>query len=610
MTLRRKTLLMIGLTLTVLIAAAHGVASLIVLNRFSGLETAQLLASVQRVKSVLNHELEHIESITRDYATRDESFNFVAGHDPGYAQKLLSRDLFHNYNIDTLVFMPLRGDPVLTKSVDLKTKQETALAERIANLMSHDATLRYNADAVDGKSGVLRVGIRFFLFAAHPILTKIKTGPSNGTLLVARELDQDMLARLSELTQLELVINGVVGDLPEDFSTAWNDLRHGSTGPFFQILDDDTYAAYVPMLDQSRKPVALLRATATRDTFAHARSAIYYLLIALLALGLVFIGVTLFSLERLVLARLARLTNEVNHIGMGGDLNARVTVIGHDELSGLAQKVNHLLDNLSSQIDLEHAVASAQSAAAAKSTFLANMSHELRTPLNAIIGYSELLQESVGDDGLERLVPDLQKIVEAGKHLQSIISNVLDISKIEAGKMELENISFDVHEAINAVSDIVLVRSREKALPLLVSVGANVPRHVIGDAPRLRQVLVNLLNNAVKFTEQGEVELTVGAKHLDPPALAAAPTWELSFAVRDTGIGIPAQRFDRLFKAFSQVDASSSRKYSGTGLGLAISQQLCEMMGGHMWVESTEGNGSTFHFTLQTRESEPAATHG
>ena len=118
------------------------------------------------------------------------------------------------------------------------------------------------------------------------------------------------------------------------------------------------------------------------------------------------------------------------------------------------------------------------------------------------------------------------------------------------------------------------------------------------------------MNAYVKFTEQGEVELTVEAKHLDPPALAAAPTWELSFAVRDTGIGIPAQRFDRLFKAFSQVDASSSRKYGGTGLGLAISQQLCEMMGGRMWVESTEGNGSTFHFTMQTRESEPAATHG
>jgi len=603
MTLRRKTLLTIGMTLGVLIATAYGVASLIFLNRFAELEIEQLHAGVQRVQRVINNQLERLESTTRDYAAWDESFNFILGHEPTYVRKYLSDDMFRNYNVDTIVFMPLRGDPVFAKSVDLKTLQETPLAERIVGLMKLDAGLRYNADAIEGKSGILRVGTNFFMFAAHPILPRSKQGPSNGTLLMARALDQDMLTQFNELTQLELTINGVVGDLPDDFSTAWAELRGGSAGPFLRILDADTYAAYVPMLDQVRKPVAVLRVTSNRDIFAHARSSIYFLLIALLVLGLVFGVITLMSLERLVLARMARLTEEVSHIGMGGDLNARVTVTGHDELSVLAQKVNHLLNNLTSQIDLEQAVASAETAAAEKSTFLANMSHELRTPLNAIIGYSELLQESVGDEGLSRVVPDLRKIVEAGKHLQSIIANVLDISKIEAGKMELENLPFDVHETINAVSDIVLVRAREKALPLLVSVDANVPRHIIGDAARLRQVLVNLLNNALKFTERGEVELTVSAKRLDPPASPSAPTWELSFAVHDTGIGIPAQRFDRLFKSFSQVDATSSRKYGGTGLGLAISQQLCAMMGGRMWVESTEGTGSTFHFTLRAREA-------
>jgi signal transduction histidine kinase len=602
MTLRRKTLLIIGMTLSVLIATAYGVASLIFLNRFSDLEAAQLRAGVQRVQGVISHELERLESTTRDYATRDESFAFVATHETSYAQKYLSNSMFRNYHLDTIVFMPLRGDSIFEKSLDLNTMHATLHAERIANLLNHDSGLLYNADAVEGKSGVLRVGAKFFMFATHPILPGTKKGPNNGTLLMARELNQDNLTQLNKLTQLEIAINGVVGDLPEDFARAWKDLRHGGAGPFLQILDDNTYAAYVPLLDQSRKPVALLRTTASRDNFTFARSAIYYLLIALLVLGLAFIVITLLGLERLVLARLGRLTEEVNHIGLGSDLNARVTVTGHDELSALAQKVNHLLDSLSSQIDLEQAVASAQTAAAAKSTFLANMSHELRTPLNAIIGYSELLQESLGDDGLERLVPDLKKIVEAGKHLQGIVANVLDISKIEAGKMELESHPFDLHETINAVSDIVLVRAREKALPLLVSLDADVPRHIVGDAPRLRQVLVNLLNNAIKFTEQGEVELTVSAKCLDQPAAPSTPRWELCFAVRDTGIGIPAQHFDRLFKAFSQVDASSSRQYGGTGLGLAISQQLCAMMGGRMWVASTEGNGSTFYFTLQAQE--------
>ena len=590
MTLRSKILLTIGLTLSLLIAAAYGVASQIFLAKFGELESAQMHARIQRAQRIINNELERIESITRDYATRESSYNFINGHDPAYAEHYLGNDIFRNYNLDTIIFMPVRGDPVFAKSLDLKTLQETPLAERIATLMNHSTGLRYKEDAIEGKNGILRVGINFYMFAVHPVHTRTISGPNHGTLLMARALDQEMLARFNELAQLNLTINGVVGDLPDDFSAAWNDLSHGGDGPVLRILDDKTYAAYVPMLDQLRKPVALLRATSNRDVYAHVRSAIRYLLIALLVLGLVFIVLTLLSLERLILARLSRLTKEVNYIGMEGDLNARVTVTGHDELSALAHKVNYLLNHLGSQLDLEHAVASAQSSAAAKSTFLANMSHEFRTPLNAIIGYSELLQESIGDEGLSRFLPDLEKIVEAGKHLQSVISSVLDISKIEAGKMELEYSPFDVHDIITAVSDIVLVRAREKALPLLVNVSALVPRLILGDAPRLRQILVNLLNNAVKFTEYGEVELTVGATRLDPPESTTPPQWELNFAVRDTGIGIPMQHFDRLFKAFSQVDTSRSRRHDGTGLGLAISQQLCTMMGGRMWVEPKNGS--------------------
>ncbi len=611
MTLRRKTLLTLGLISSVLIAAVCGATSLIFFDRFSDLENTQLLAGVERVRQAINNQLERMEAIARDYATRGDSFNFVAGREPDYGQKHLSHDTFRNFNIDVAVFMPLQGStPVFAKSIEQQTVQETALALRIAGLMTHNAGLRYNADAVEGKSGILRVGTNFFLFALHPILPGSNQGPGNGTLLMARLLDQTRLAKLSGMTQLELTINGVAGDLPEDFSLAWNDLRHGGTGPFLHVLDQNTYAAYVPMLDQSRKPVALLRATLNRSILAHVRTAFAYLLIALLILGLGFLVVTMLCLDRLLLTRLGRLATEVNRVSAGSKQNQHMTVSGHDELSAVAQKINYLLNNLRSQVALEHDVASAQSAAAAKSTFLANMSHELRTPLNAIIGYSELLQDSAGDEGLSRLLPDLQKIGEAGKHLQSIISNVLDISKIEAGKMELEILPFDIHDIIHSVSDIVLVHSREKALHLLVNVNPEVPRHITGDAPRLRQILLNLLNNAVKFTERGEVELTVNGKCLAPPATGLGSIWELSFAVRDTGIGIPAQRFDRLFKAFSQVDASSSRKYGGTGLGLAISQQLCEMMGGRMWVESTEGHGSTFHFTLQTKEAVMNAAQG
>lgn len=603
MTLRRKTLLTIGWTLGLLVVTAYALGSWIFLERFAEQETSQVHAAVQRAQHAINGQLERIESTARAYAMRDDSFNFIAGSEPYYAQKYLNEDMFRNYDINAIVFMPLHGEAVFAKSLDLNTLQETALAGRITVLMTRDSGLRYSADAVEGKSGVLRVGTNFFMFAVQPILSGTKNAPSNGTLLMARALDQDLLNRFNEQTSLNLTIQGVAGDLPEDFAIAWEELRHGASGPFLGVIDDGSYAAYVPMLDQSRKPVALLRVTPNHDNFAQARSAIYQMLTALLALGLICVVIILVSLERLVLGRLLRLTEEMSQICTAGNLNARVSVSGHDELGALAQKINQLLKNLSSQVELQHTVASAQTAAVEKSTFLANMSHELRTPLNAIIGYSELLRESAADDGYLRLMPDLQKIVEAGKHLQSGISNVLDISEIEAGKMDLENLPFDLREAINAVSDQVLVSAREKALRLLINVGKEVPRHITGDARRMQQILINLMSNAVKFTEQGEVELSVAAKYLDQPLPAAQPAWELNFSVRDTGIGIPAHRFERLFRAFSQIDTSSSRRSGGTGLGLAISQQLCLMMGGHMWVESSEGTGSTFYFMVRAQEA-------
>jgi signal transduction histidine kinase len=603
MTLRCKTLLIIGFTLVGLIAASYLAASYIVLRRFSALEMQQMEMRATRTHNMIDNELRQLESITRYQAEREKTYRFATEGHGDYVEEYLGFATYENLNVDLIALTRVDGKIVFARSFDLVTRHETPLAQKVTSLLTRDSGLILGPDAVHGKSGILQAGSTMLLFAAQPIRADAGAQQNGGTLLVARELDDHTLQRLSQLVQLKLDISGVVGDLDEDFAAAWSELRHGSARPYFAALDDATYAGYLPLLDQTRQPVALLRVTSDRAVYGQARAATTYLLVTLLVVGVVFIAITLLSLERLVLARLARLSSEVNHIGMGSDISARVTELGRDELSALARNINRLLQNLGSQIDLEQAVANAQSAAQAKSTFLANMSHELRTPLNAIIGYSELVQDTAADHHLSGVIPDLQKIVEAARHLQSIIANVLDISKIEAGKMELELASLDLKDNIAAVRDIVAVKAAEKNLQLIVSVAPNVPNHVVGDAARLRQILVNLLNNAVKFTERGGVELSVDAKLLSPGEQSSGP-WEIQFAVRDTGIGIPAQRFDRLFKSFSQVDPSSSRKYGGTGLGLAISKQLCEMMGGRMWAESVEGMGTTFYFTIRAPEAE------
>ncbi len=595
MTLQQKIVFAFLVLGTGFAAAGYSGLQAVIFPAFEDFERESAAQDLERAKSVIDSELLALEIVSREYSEWDHTYEFVQGRRDQYVDENLDTANWASVGINMMLYFDIDGRLLWGVLTDSSMSDRLSIGDELEFGFSAGHSLLRHHDDLDGISGLLQARSGPMLVTANPILTSAGTGPAMGTLIIGKFLTPTRIKELGRRASVDLSLYAKNDALiPVNVR---HDL-HPSAGPDHMDswdFSEKVISGHEVFPDIFGDPSFVVEVNVPRTITKIGRSAIQSALLLLAVATTVFLLASMIFMRWLIFSPVTELTRHILWIRKTGDLKQQLNSNRRDEIGTLSSEFDQLASELrTAQKDLEAARDQALALSNAKSEFLARMSHEIRTPMNGVLGMIELLNSTRLNDTQKRYAATIQ---DSADSLLDIINDVLDFSKIEAGKLRIEKLTFDLHAFLSDTVESLAGLAEQKGLDLECDVPPGLALAVQGDPFRLRQILTNLLGNAIKFTERGSVRLHVTAEDLGNGQTV------VQFSVVDTGVGITASKQRKIFDSFAQEDGSTTRRYGGTGLGLAISRQLVEMMGGDLTVESEPGHGSVFSFSLRMAAS-------